>query len=58
MLIIFLFAFEFGFKRCWRVCFYLKEDASVSDLHERQQQVTVRLTDKDLKQLEFCSQRI
>ena len=34
MLIIILFALEFVFKKCWRVYFYLKEDASVSDLHE------------------------
>ena len=34
MLIIILFALEFVFKKCWRVYFYLKEDASASDLHE------------------------
>ena len=57
MLIIFLFTLELVLGGVREYTFILKRMRRCLT-SMRQQQVTVRLTDKDLKQLEFCSRRI
>ena len=57
MLIIFLFTLELVLGGVGEYTFILKRMRRCLT-SMRQQQVTVRLTDKDLKQLEFCSRRI